>query len=427
MCGKINSINNGSFGGIQVSEKLYTELQKAFADIRFNQNMDEAQNTLKQAKKELRKSKYSEDNSLIIYCIDTMFDILNEKMPEKIYDFADLVHNIPEIPMGKRNFYSLNSDIEAFRSKYGERYFIDFGKVKPRFNKRAPKNIWAYFLPNSDDEFKARHPKAYFWLRILGVLALFIPQICFVAVVFFVFLTETCTNAFVLIGYIGSFMVGVGLFNIVAAFVHQYLGHKLTVICIFGGGLLVAVSLFAVFNPHIFPDIDIDIFLHYVLNLIWLPLLAGYYYLFRCGVTSLLESKKIRRSTLNKLKKGAKNFWWYEALQAEYNLGMIYYLNKIFTIAFSVLSFSMITFGFIKFMLIPNMVLYGILCVLGSAMSIFESVQRNLAKYGKPFVLLENCGHGLRHADSVVHDIIRAAVPLLFAFVEYKVVTGFIL
>jgi len=409
-----------------VSETLYTELQRAFADIRFLQRMDEAQKTMKQVKKELQKNKHSDDGDLILYCIDTMFDIINERKSQKIQDFADLVHDIPEIPMGKRSFYSFNDEIEAFRRKYGEKYFRDFEKVKPRFNKRASKNSWTYFLPNADDEFKAMHPRAYFWIRILGVLALFVPQICYVAMMFFVFFTEHCENCFVLVGYIGSFMVGIGLFNLVAAFVHQYLGHKLTAICIGGGGLLVAVSLFAVFNPQILPSMDMDIFMHYILSLVWLPLLAGYYYLFRCGVTKLLESKKIRRSMLNKLKKGAKNFWWYEALHAEYNLGVIYYLNKVFTIAFAVLSFSMVTFGFIKFMLIPNMVLYVILCVLSSAMSVFASVQHNMDKYGKPFVLLENSGYGFRHADSVVHDILRAAVVLLLAWVEYKVVMDFV-
>lgn len=221
--------------------EFYEEIKNAFADIRFDPlGSIRAEITLKTAKRELKSEKATEDSKLLIYCIDTMFDILNERNKEKIYDFADLVHNIPEIPLGLRDFYSFTTDINSFREKYGTRYFEDFMKVRPRYSKYAPKNSWEYFLPNADNDFKAMHPVAYGWLRAFGVIALLLPMIIYLIVCFmnpYVF-----NNGFIMLGYAGSIMIGIGLFNIMAAFVHQYLGHKMTIICLGGGSFLVVLT-----------------------------------------------------------------------------------------------------------------------------------------------------------------------------------------
>lgn len=220
---------------------FYEEIKSAFAEIRFDPlGSIRAEITLKRAKKEINKEAETEDNKLLIYCIDTMFDILNERNEEKIYDFADMVHNIPEIMMGKRNFYSFAEEIEAFRSKYGEKYFSTFNMVKPRFTKYAPKNSLEYFLPNADDSFKAQHPVAYSWLRAAGVIFLFIPMIIYL--VFCLLHPYVYNNGVVLLGHAGSVMVGIGLFNVVAAFVNQYMGHKMTLICLGGGSFLIALT-----------------------------------------------------------------------------------------------------------------------------------------------------------------------------------------
>jgi hypothetical protein len=53
--------------------------------------------------------------------------------------------------------------------------------------------------------------------------------------------------AFIL-GLIGSFTVGIGLFNIVAAWIHQYLGHLLTAICLLGGTALTLFSMYLLYT-----------------------------------------------------------------------------------------------------------------------------------------------------------------------------------
>jgi len=221
--------------------QMYEEIKTAFTDILFDPlGSIRAEITLKRAKKELSKEAKPNNNRLLIYCIDTMFDILNERNQEKIHDFAHTVNNIPEIYMGMRDFYSFAPEIDAFREKYGVRYFEEFMKVRPRFTKYAPKNSWEYFLPNSDDDFKATHPVAYGWLRGFGVIVLLLPMIVYL--VFGLLNPYVFNSGFVMLGYAGSIMVGIGLFNIMAAFVHQYLGHKMTIICLGGGGFLILLT-----------------------------------------------------------------------------------------------------------------------------------------------------------------------------------------
>ena len=63
------------------------------------------------------------EKNILLYCIDTLFEILNEGDKQKNFDFADAIHNIPEIYMQKRNLYSFRKELKAFQKKYGKHYF----------------------------------------------------------------------------------------------------------------------------------------------------------------------------------------------------------------------------------------------------------------------------------------------------------------
>ena len=45
------------------------------------------------------------------------------------------------------------------------------------------------------------------------------------------------------VGWLGAFLIGIGLFNFVAIILKQYLGHLLSILCFLIGGGLVALSL----------------------------------------------------------------------------------------------------------------------------------------------------------------------------------------
>ena len=117
---------------------------------------------------------------------------------------------------------------------------------KPYFSKKAPKNKWEFFSATSDEDFKRLHPIGYNWLCAAGITALMLPQIIFVVYCDFINPAPT-DSGWSILGYVGSFIIGIGLFNIVAAWIHQYLGHLLTAVCLLGGAALIALSMYLLY------------------------------------------------------------------------------------------------------------------------------------------------------------------------------------
>lgn len=109
-------------------------------------------------------------------------------------------------------------------------------KEKPKSRWHLPENFLEYFMPASDDDFKEEHPRLYPLLVILGCVAFIAPLL-----VYCLWIGEA--NLWALLGVAGAFIMGIGMFNIVAAILHQYLGHVVTVGCFLLGGVMIGVSL----------------------------------------------------------------------------------------------------------------------------------------------------------------------------------------
>ncbi len=110
---------------------VFEKLQHSFIMVRFyhttgHYNKDELDKEIKSLKQIKEQFSSNNDYSILIYCIDTLFNCLNEGNNEKIFDFADAIHNIPEIFIDKRSSKSFRLDINIFRNKYGKEYFSDF-------------------------------------------------------------------------------------------------------------------------------------------------------------------------------------------------------------------------------------------------------------------------------------------------------------
>lgn len=115
----------------------------------------------------------------------------------------------------------------------------DDGKVRPLFYWKPPKEDVAFwFTPMSDVEFQSEHPVLYIVLVIVGITLLLLPAVLFCVPA----LRIAGNNGWVILGAAGGFIVGIGLFNIVGAWLHQYLGHILTIICFLAGGAMMAIS-----------------------------------------------------------------------------------------------------------------------------------------------------------------------------------------
>ena len=110
-------------------------------------------------------------------------------------------------------------------------------KNKKKSNWTPPKEYKNYFYASSDEEFKAKHPIGYGFLVMLGIVALLLPAIVFCVLVG----TE---SGWVMLGFAGGFVFGIGLFNFVAIIIKQYLGHWVSIISFLVGSIMMLISWF---------------------------------------------------------------------------------------------------------------------------------------------------------------------------------------
>ena len=192
---------------------FYKKLQDDFIMIRFLQNQDCLDRkryestivSIREARKKINMHSVPAEKEILLYCIDTLFEILNEGDRQKIFDFADAIHNIPEIYMQKRNLYSFRGELQDFQKKYGKHYFTFINDVKPHFTKKAPENKREYFSAASDEDFKRLHPVGYKWLCVIGAAALFLPQIIYA--IYVLVINPAPDEWTMILGYVGSFIV----------------------------------------------------------------------------------------------------------------------------------------------------------------------------------------------------------------------------
>lgn len=223
------------------------EIRRMYGDERLDTKQDSADEyravieSIRMARIQMEYDTSTSEKQILLYCVDTLFDVLEEGNRQKIFDFADAIHHIPELYLRERNLYSFRAELKTFQEKYGKTYFPFIDKVKPLFTKKAPKNKWDYFSVSADDDFKKLHPYYYKVIVCVGIFALFLSQVLYLAAV--VWMSPISLGWVVPIGYLGSFIMGIGLFNIVSAWLHQYLGHFLTAVCLIGGAALAVCSL----------------------------------------------------------------------------------------------------------------------------------------------------------------------------------------
>ncbi len=150
---------------------------------------------------------------------------------------------------------------------------------------------------------------------------------------------------------------------------------------------------------------------YYLTSILLCLLPPFYYFLFRQAVKSRLIRKSTNQKHFRTLLKGSRNFWWYEAVHAEFPLGMIYHANKLFVIMYPSVLFLTLILGWLRFAVPLISVLYGCISVLTAGMSLFSSLETNISTYGKPFVLLKKTPNN-GYTSSIL-DFATASFPLL--------------
>lgn len=284
---------------------------------------------LRSAKALLEQEAPKKECELLSYCIDTMIDIINEGNDTKAFDFASTVRDVPHIFLEERDIYSFSAQIDEFKSKYGSGYFPDWQKVYPKFNKRAPKNAVSFFSRDADIDFEEKHPIGYKVLVFAGITVLMLPQVLYLILV----LSNDVESAWIFLGYVGSFIIGIGLFNIVAAFIHQYLGHLVTVGCIVGGGCLIEISLLLMYNKRLYNAFDQQLVWFFFVSIAFLLYNTILYVIFRFDMDDWMRNVRgIRKKKFECSSLVSTNFWWYQEQHNEHGLGIVYHLNKAYTV-----------------------------------------------------------------------------------------------
>ena len=79
----------------------------------------------------------------------------------------------------------------------------------------------------------------YFFLVMLGIAALLLP-----VVIYLIFVISYDINSpWIMLGWVGGFVIGIGLFNYVAIIIKQYLGHLVSILSFIIGSILIWISL----------------------------------------------------------------------------------------------------------------------------------------------------------------------------------------
>ena len=95
--------NEPKKGGGTVKASFYMKLQDDFVMIRFlhhqepfdQKRYDSTVLSIREAREKINMHLASPEKNIVLYCIDTLFEIINEGNKQKIIDFADAIHNIP--------------------------------------------------------------------------------------------------------------------------------------------------------------------------------------------------------------------------------------------------------------------------------------------------------------------------------------------
>ncbi|MBQ8583393.1 MAG: hypothetical protein IJ488_02130 [Clostridia bacterium] len=402
-----------------MTEAFYKNLTTYFIEIRdlFSEeslNSDKINATFGSitfSRKQLEKNGRRREKKILIYCIDTLFDMLEEGDTQKISRFADLICTMPDIFLGKKRFSSFRKGIKLFNIEFNENCFRQIGLPRRHsLDNEADRPTKAH-KNSSPSKSKRKLQIRFGVIMILGVSVCFIPLILYIIYIAS-FDENQSVGGWPLLGIIGALVIGVGLANIVATFFRQYLGHKVTAFTLIGGLCAVLLSVYMINHPELY---DAVLSVYCSVSLIFLIFPTLFYAPFRISIEGLAKrSKKISSTRYRKLLVGKKNFWFYTQLHKEANLGILYYLNLIFIPLFvSVFVLTLLT-GFIKevtLLLFPmNLLLYA----LSACMALFSTIQNNRDCYGKSFILFRKNKRG--GLDSIFLDIFAVLLPLILGY-----------
>ena len=252
-----------------------------------------------------------------------------------------------------------------------------------------------------------------FILKAIMLIAL--PTILFGLIRFLVL--SAPKSGWVVLGFIGSLIIGIGLISTIIKRGNSKIKKNFLLSCLTIGTLLIAIGELLEYHAHLF---SIDIVSYYFTTLSFYTFWAVFYPAFRLlGIHSFLrKEKKLSKTHIKKLMIGKRNFWWYENIHKEFNIGVFYYLNKVYTILF-LFCFSLhLIFGLFRKVSLVICPLSVILYLLSAVLFEFSWIRLRIDQYGQPFILLRRDHTHNHKIDSSIFDLIMFGVFIAMIYTQ---------
>lgn len=216
---------------------LFDEIENEFERIETIFQNEEISNSrakgicdrLKFLRKQCNKEFTSNEKAFLLYCIDTMLEIINKDETQKIVDFANISKQVVEVYQKKRYFRSLSLDITNFRFKWGKEYFKDYKQLYRKSVEKDP----AFMTEEEKKQYTQKTRKLVPLVIIIGYVS------CFVTLGISKILTE---EWYMILCFFGMMFLQFGVLNF---FVDKQvaMSHKTAASMIAGGGLMFLLSV----------------------------------------------------------------------------------------------------------------------------------------------------------------------------------------
>lgn len=203
----------------------------------------------------------------------------------------------------------------------------------------------------------------------LKVLGFFLPLACYLVSTLWIW--PAPNSGFIAMGFVGAFFVGIGLMTLGSLVNGMYLSKWLTIIFVALGTLLIGISSAIMYIPAVYSQIDEAFVTFYFMMWLFLSISGIWYCFFRGAVTTSLREKGISKTQIEKSMKGMRNYWWYEEIHREFDLKIIFFVNKAFTIIYPAVIVIHFLFGWLKFLSPIIAFLLCVVCPLSSVMGAF--------------------------------------------------------
>lgn len=147
--------------------------------------------------------------------------------------------------MGRKRFWE--RCMTPFREKHGDGFYAELEaeflggaptalRLSPSFARAEGR----YYEDDADEAFKLAHPIVYGVFVFLGIVCFFGSIVGFGLVAG---MGLSLSSPYLLLGYLGAAMLGVGLYSLVMTLTRQYMGHLLTLFLTLGGVAAMVASL----------------------------------------------------------------------------------------------------------------------------------------------------------------------------------------